>query len=83
MKASYFVVRQNCDGEWSLCEYSTAEDLAEGECLNDDPDDYEEGAHPAESFGDHLDMETEGAVIIKGEIVLPRKKEVVTRWEAE
>ena len=52
MKISYFVVRQNCDGEWRFSKYSTAEFLAEAEGLNGDPDDYKDGGHPAEDFKD-------------------------------
>lgn len=77
-KIKYFVVSMDDDGEWSLESYDNVKDLMHMYELDEDPDDFTEP--PADRFRDHIDEDTPGHVIIKGEIILPKAKEVVTRY---
>ena len=76
----YFVISMNEDGEWSICEYDTAEQIIDEYDLNNE-EDYV--TPPAESFKTHIDEYNPGHVIIKGKVIMPKAKEVVKKWELE
>ena len=76
----YFVVSMNEDGEWSISEFDTAEQII-GEYDLNNPEDYT--TPPAENFRTTIDDYNPGSVIIKGKIVLPTAKKVTTKWEIE
>ena len=86
MKEKYYIVSMNHDGEWSFKEYTSLEDVISDYGLDDDLEDYEGDYHPAQDFKKSIgeyDAGGPGQVLIKGSIMLPKTKEIVTRWEFE
>jgi len=80
-KEKYFVVSQNCDGEWSVSVYNSMEEVVREFDIDTPIDDYKEGYHPANDFTTMLDDQTEGKMLIRGRVLLPKPKEVVTQFE--
>lgn len=78
----YFVVSMDDDGEWSFDIHDDIDSVIHDYGI-DDVDDYEDGYNPAQDFRETIDDEHPGNVLIKGVILLPTKKEVVTKYEFE
>ena len=83
MKNKYYVVSMDEDGEWRFNEFEGIEDVHSYYGIDEPAEDYVEGGHPAEKFRTWIDNENPGKVLIYGKILLPKKKEIVTKWEFE
>lgn len=79
----YFVVSMNDDGEWSFDQYDDIDEVRENYGIDEPIDNYMKGCHPTEDFTNYIDENNPGSVLIYGKILLPKKKEVVIKWEFE
>ncbi len=79
----YFLITLNEDGEWSVDVYDTIQDVVDVVGLDDDVGDFTDGSHPALSFREELDDYNTGYMLIKGDLLMPKAKEVVKKWEFE
>jgi len=82
-KEKFFVINQNCDGEWGVSVYDTIDEVVKRFDINAPIDDYREGFHPANNFKPMLDDTTEGCMLIRGTLLLPKPSAVITRYAFE
>ena len=75
---TYFVVRVSEDGDVSISDYESLDDIAK-----EYVEDYEDEELPEcrDDIGDDLMEWGDKILIIKGHIVVPKTKKVVTAWE--
>ena len=79
----YFLITASEDGDWSVDVYDTVEELADDIGLYDPVSDFTDGSHLALSFREELDDYNTGYMLIKGDLLMPKAKEVVKKWEFE
>ena len=79
----YFLITADEDGEWSVDVYENMESVADDIGLDDPVSDFTDGSHPAQTFREELDDYNPGRMLIKGDLLMPKAKEVVKKWEFE
>ena len=83
MKERYYVVSMDDDGDWGFIGYDTIEEVKDQYGIDDPPEDYNEGYHPANNFTDYIDELKPGHILIRGTILLPKAKQIRTAWDFE
>ena len=79
----YFVISHDEDGDWGVRTYDSIDVIASRFDLNAPVDEYVDGGHPMQQFKETLDDSTSGVMLIRGEVMIPKIKEVIKKWSFE